>query len=1189
MGRRKKNPLFTYLMVIVMAVSVLGAMQVEVRADADLDITGSFTCPIFLARIRALPSVPNTGAIHRSHVENISGTLNFAGGPQWIDMATGWVEFDPITSLDGIEFFTSVQVLDVSHNLLEELDLSQNTSLAALTATNNQLDTVSLPQEGRMHWIQLANNDLTSLDIRDVINENSPSKFVDVRNNNMTGLNDVIGWGNYFDAEGSNQNPDGSWYAIIFWPQRAAAGGNGDHTVTFGSGIWARQADSGAVVTSGSVVPNGTWVVFNSVPSGAQTENLWNVNGISRNAGSSQISVNINQNTAVSLSWSSQGATLTPRASVSVMQSSAGVYAHTTPANSAGNHRQGAMVTVHAGERDGHYFGGWAVLFPPGVTVPNNPSASFIMPAPPGPRGVEVMAVWSTSPPPVRHRVNFFQSPEIGGTVTASVGGNSIGSGHYVDGGATVRFEAVPNSGFVFTGYQVNNVSHAAPAGNSFDVVIDENTTVIVSFAVDGVGHAVTFSANTQAFVPGMGQLTSGDQVPSGTWVVFNASVSIPQGHWPHGWTFTGSQPVHLPGFSEVASVLVTQATRADLLTSTVVSPVSFSLVAVGNHRAGDQWASGAGAYEAGRTATVHAGPPDPGMRFNGWTSLPPGIITAGINNPVASFVVPLNPPVIEVRANWIADGGGVGVPNRTVSITNAPLGATPTGQTAGGPHPQGSTVSLTAGDRPGYIFVNWTASPALAITNANQPNASFTVPANDVTITANWVVDESIERFAVTITNNPPGVAVGQSGAGEYVQGATVPLVAGDRVGYDFVNWTATPAVAITNANEPNASFTMPGNAVAVTANWEEEEEEPEEPTPPVITTTSLPNGAVGQLYTATLAATGSTPIAWSIETGDLPSGLSLNGTTGVISGTPTNTGTSTFTVRAENEYDYDTRQFSIVITQQLQDIYTLTVRAERGGRISLDEGPLRARDSLTFRAGDRVPIYARPDRGYEFDGWTYSFGDVQHPFREHTNFTMPNRSVTVWAEFIYTGDYRGWDEWDLSDWRPDYRPIPTTAPFTPQPAGQPSAPRPSAQHAPAGRPVLPAPLPDPTPTVSEPATVPLSVSINGRPFNFGGQPAVLASGIPLVPIGELFRELGFTVTWDAVTQTATMVRGSVTIIVTEGSRNFTINGINRNLRAPATVINGHMMVSFVEIIDSIGGRAYLDDNGVVNIFLTR
>jgi YVTN family beta-propeller protein len=65
------------------------------------------------------------------------------------------------------------------------------------------------------------------------------------------------------------------------------------------------------------------------------------------------------------------------------------------------------------------------------------------------------------------------------------------------------------------------------------------------------------------------------------------------------------------------------------------------------------------------------------------------------------------------------------------------------------------------------------------------------------------------------------------------------------------------------------------------------------------MITTSSVGDGAVNQGYTETLQATGGDPpYSWAVTSGSLPTGLSLGASTGVISGTPTTPGTSTFQV---------------------------------------------------------------------------------------------------------------------------------------------------------------------------------------------------------------------------------------------------------------------------------------------------
>ncbi len=87
-----------------------------------------------------------------------------------------------------------------------------------------------------------------------------------------------------------------------------------------------------------------------------------------------------------------------------------------------------------------------------------------------------------------------------------------------------------------------------------------------------------------------------------------------------------------------------------------------------------------------------------------------------------------------------------------------------------------------------------------------------------------------------------------------------------------------------------------------------------------PLVSTTSLANGAVGSAYSQTLTATGgTTPYTWAVATGTLPAGLNLSAA-GVISGTPTAAGSSSFTVRVT-----DSASPAVTATQAL----SLTITA--------------------------------------------------------------------------------------------------------------------------------------------------------------------------------------------------------------------------------------------------------------------
>src|SRR5690242_18022611 len=82
-------------------------------------------------------------------------------------------------------------------------------------------------------------------------------------------------------------------------------------------------------------------------------------------------------------------------------------------------------------------------------------------------------------------------------------------------------------------------------------------------------------------------------------------------------------------------------------------------------------------------------------------------------------------------------------------------------------------------------------------------------------------------------------------------------------------------------------------------------------------ITVAELPIANIGQSYTGILTASGSTgAVKWSIVSGALPTGVTLAGDTGAISGTPARSGVFTVAVRAADTVGTVTRNVTIHVS---------------------------------------------------------------------------------------------------------------------------------------------------------------------------------------------------------------------------------------------------------------------------------
>jgi hypothetical protein len=153
-------------------------------------------------------------------------------------------------------------------------------------------------------------------------------------------------------------------------------------------------------------------------------------------------------------------------------------------------------------------------------------------------------------------------------------------------------------------------------------------------------------------------------------------------------------------------------------------------------------------------------------------------------------------------------------------------------------------------------------------------------------------------------------------------------------------VTWSVNPAVGtISSTGLYTAPSTLTSNqTVTVTATSAADATksasasvllDPPAAAPLTITTASLPAGSVSLAYSATLAVTGGTaPYNWTVTSGALPQGLNLTASTGLISGTSSQTGSYSFGIGVTDSLgNQATQGYSISMTATAPSYYVSSV----------------------------------------------------------------------------------------------------------------------------------------------------------------------------------------------------------------------------------------------------------------------
>jgi len=149
--------------------------------------------------------------------------------------------------------------------------------------------------------------------------------------------------------------------------------------------------------------------------------------------------------------------------------------------------------------------------------------------------------------------------------------------------------------------------------------------------------------------------------------------------------------------------------------------------------------------------------------------------------------------------------------------------------------------------------------------------------------------------------------------------------------------------------------------------------------------------DGEVNVPYVERSIVIGGTAPIVTTRTGSLPKGMSFNGVTGILSGTPTEGGAFKFTVHSKDASGGDvTATYTLTIVQP----FTVTTSASPGVGGTTRGGGV-------FNGGDSVTVLATPKAGYHFVNWTVS-GVIVSSSASYTFTVSANRNLV--ANFALT-----------------------------------------------------------------------------------------------------------------------------------------------------------------------------------------
>lgn len=463
-----------------------------------------------------------------------------------------------------------------------------------------------------------------------------------------------------------------------------------------------------------------------------------------------------------------------------------------------GDFAEGAEVTLTASPNANYSFTGWSSSDISIAEASANPLV-FTMPA----KAVSVTA-------------NF--SPCSGQTVTVNVKdedmGSATGGGSYC-AGVQVDLEATPKSGYRFVNWTVTSGSAS----------LDNVNNASTHFTMSNPAAAVTVQANfeedpctntkTVQCVSGYVPVTIHD----------HANQYVENKHETYVVT-TGGNNVSAYYYPLSLSTTISSFTLSIHMANSQYDYAWFNLYKKTANNSGDVEYGGAYYNKVGWQHMVSGNWWHSDEFDDAITSFADGSEGVGSSIPSGDYLLALSAKN-DARFYYftLTTSENIFCPN---TITMAKSGddgaAAPTAQVNSSNVTtafEGTVVTVTAAAASAnHYFSGWTVLPENAVTFANQKNATttFVMPAEDVTITANY--GEVVSSKFTYTTSGSGTIDCTTANGSDVPSGTKIEMTAVPSTDYIFTGWTATAGTFGDDA-ALTTTFTMPAEAAEVTANF--------------------------------------------------------------------------------------------------------------------------------------------------------------------------------------------------------------------------------------------------------------------------------------------------------------------------------------------------------------------------------